>query len=82
MWIYILSLLSCFCRVDRGKSQSEPDLITAFHYPYWNVSGFPPGITVDELFLYRKKRSPGKFLSHLIKKEKTQFPINFNNQLH
>lgn len=40
-----------------GVSLSVPDLTTD-DKKLWN-SGFPPGITVDELCLYRKKRPPG-----------------------
>ncbi|EFA00381.2 uncharacterized protein LOC103312209 [Tribolium castaneum] len=40
-------------KVDKKNSASEPDLKTAGRKL---KSGFPPGITVDELWLYRRKR--------------------------
>lgn len=40
-----------------GESRSEPNLATG-QKEYW-LSGFPPGLTVDELRWYRKKKPPG-----------------------
>nr|CAD7434568.1 unnamed protein product [Timema monikensis] len=46
------------------KSSSEPELNAALKEPqqqYWTTfgRGFPPGVTVDELFHYRRRRAPG-----------------------
>nr|CAD7267274.1 unnamed protein product [Timema shepardi] len=46
------------------KSSSEPELNAALKEPqqqYWTTfgHGFPPGVTVDELFHYRRRRAPG-----------------------